>query len=186
MWTWYASRAAGIVSLLLLTGTLLLGIGGVTRATTTRWPRFAVGRLHRNTSMLAVAFVALHVLTAVLDGYVPIAWLDVLVPFTSAFQPFWLGLGAIALDLLLALIITSLLRARIGLRTWRAVHWAAYACWPIAVLHGIGLGDTTTWWVLTLTLGCVAAVGIGLVRRTLTTITAAPSDRNPTTTGTLR
>ncbi|GAA4557803.1 ferric reductase-like transmembrane domain-containing protein [Pseudonocardia xishanensis] len=167
MWTWYASRAAGLVSMVLLTGSLLLGIGGITRAATARWPRFAVQRLHRNLSLLAVSFVVLHVLTAVLDGYVPIAWLDVLLPFASAYEPFWLGLGAVALDLLLAVILTSLLRARIGLRTWRAVHWAAYACWPVAVLHGVGLGgtDTTTWWVLALILACVTAVGVGLVRR---------------------
>lgn len=167
MWTWYASRAAGLVSLVLLTGSLLLGIGGVTRAATARWPRFAVQRLHRDLSMLAVSFVALHVLTAVLDGYVPIAWLDVVLPFTSAYEPWWLGLGTVALDLLLAVLVTSLLRVRFGLRTWRAVHRAAYACWPVAVLHGIGLGgtDTTTWWVLTLTLACIAAVGVGLVRR---------------------
>ncbi|SDE58872.1 ferric reductase-like transmembrane domain-containing protein [Pseudonocardia oroxyli] len=169
MWTWYASRAAGLVSLVLLSGSVLLGIGGVTRAASARWPRFAVQRLHRNLSMLAVAFVALHVLTAVLDGYVPISWLDVLLPFTSAYEPWWLGLGTVALDLLLAVLVTtSLLRVRLGLRAWRAVHRAAYACWPVAVLHGIGLGgvDTTTWWVLTLTLACVAAVGVGLVRRT--------------------
>ncbi|MCF7548637.1 ferric reductase-like transmembrane domain-containing protein [Pseudonocardia sp. WMMC193] len=168
MWTWYASRAAGLVSLVLLSGSVLLGIGGVTRAASARWRRFAVQRLHRNLSMLAVAFVALHVLTAVLDGYVPIAWLDVLLPFTSAYEPWWLGLGTVALDLLLAVLVTSLLRVRLGLRAWRAVHRAAYVCWPVAVLHGIGLGgaDTTTWWVLALTLACVAAVGVGLVRRT--------------------
>jgi predicted ferric reductase len=175
MWTWYASRAAGLVSLVLLTATLLLGIAGTTRAGTRRWPRFAVAALHRNLSLLAVAFVGLHIATAVLDGYVPIRWLDVVVPFLSAYAPFWLGLGAVAVDLLLAVAVTSLLRVRIGLRTWRVVHLSAYACWPLAVVHGLGVGgaDSTTGWVLVLTLGCIAAVGIGLVRR-LRTWSGAP------------
>ena len=175
MWTWYASRAAGLVSLVLLTATLLLGIAGTTRAATRRWPRFAVAALHRNLSLLAVAFVGLHIATAVLDGYVRIRWLDVVVPFLSAYAPFWLGLGAVAVDLLLAVAVTSLLRVRIGLRTWRVVHLSAYACWPLAVVHGLGVGgaDSTTGWVLVLTLGCIAAVGIGLVRR-LRTWSGAP------------
>ena len=66
---------------------------------------------------------------------------DVVVPFVGAYRPFWLGLGALALDLLAALIVTSLLRARIGLRAWRAVHWVAYACWPVALVHGLGTGS---------------------------------------------
>ena len=169
MWTWYASRAAGLVSLVLLTTTLVLGVSGVARAATTAWPRFTLARLHRNVSLLAVVFVAVHVTTAVLDGYVPIRWVDVVVPFVSGYQPFWLGLGAVALDLLVALVVTSLVRSRIGLRTWRAVHAAAYACWPIAVVHGLGIGgaDTTTGWVLVLTLGCVAAAAAWLLWRAL-------------------
>ncbi|MFR9804567.1 ferric reductase-like transmembrane domain-containing protein [Pseudonocardia sp. RS010] len=167
MWTWYASRGAGLVSLVLLTVTLLLGISGVGRAATDRWPRFALARLHRNLALLAVAFVGTHVLTAVLDGYVDIAWLDVVVPFGAGYEPFWLGLGTVALDLLAALIVTSLLRARLGLRTWRLVHLTAYACWSLAVVHGLGIGgaDSTTGWVLAVTLGCVALVVAGLVWR---------------------
>jgi sulfoxide reductase heme-binding subunit YedZ len=167
MWTWYASRSAGLVSLVLLTTTLLLGISGVARAGTARWPRFALARLHRNLSLLTVAFVALHVATAVLDGYVDIRWVDVAVPFRADYEPLWLGLGAVALDLLAALIVTSLLRTRLGLRAWRAVHLCAYACWPLAVVHGLGIGgaDSTTGWVLAPTLTCVAAVAAGLTWR---------------------
>jgi DMSO/TMAO reductase YedYZ heme-binding membrane subunit len=167
MWTWYASRGAGLVASILLTGTLLLGIAGTARAGTVRWPQLVLARLHRNLSLLAVAFVAAHVLTAVLDGYVEIRWADLIVPFAAAYEPFWLGLGALALDLLAAVVVTSLLRARLGLRTWRAVHLAAYACWPLTVVHGLGIGgaDSATGWVLAVTLGCVATVVAGLVWR---------------------
>lgn len=171
MWTWYVARATGLVSLLLLTGTLVLGISGVTRFATPGWPRFVLARVHRATSLLVVAFLAVHIVTVVLDGYVSVTWLDVILPFASAYSPFWLGLGVVAFDLLLALIVTSLLRARIGLRTWRAVHWAAYACWPIAVVHGLGIGtDSTTPWALGLTIGCIAVAAAGTVWR----IRAAP------------
>jgi DMSO/TMAO reductase YedYZ heme-binding membrane subunit len=58
-----------------------------------------------------------------------------------------------------ALIATSLLRTRIGLRSWRLVHWTAYLCWPVAVLHGLGTGtDTPTTWVLVLTACCVLVI----------------------------
>ena len=60
---------------------------------------------------------------------------------------------------MLALIITSLARARLGLRSWRLVHWTAYLCWPVAVLHGLGTGtDTPVHWVLALTAGCVLII----------------------------
>jgi predicted ferric reductase len=174
MWLWYASRAAGLVSLVLLTAVLVLGISGVTRFATATWPRFAVARLHRNLSLLVLVFLGVHIATAVLDGYVDIRWLDVLVPFAGRYEPFWLGLGAVALELLVAMVVTSLLRVRIGLRAWRAVHWAAYACWPLAVAHGLGIGgkDSSTGWILALTLGCVGAAGAGMVWRAHT----APAD----------
>lgn len=181
MWFWYASRATGLISQVLLTAALVLGICGAARLDTAPWPRFAVARLHRNVSLLVVAFLAVHIATAVLDGYVDIRWLDVVVPFTGDYEPFWLGLGAVALDLLAALVVTSLLRVRLGLRAWRAVHWAAYACWPVAVVHGFGIGgkDSTTGWVLGLTLGCVGAVGVSLVWRTRANGPAVPAPAGP-------
>ena len=84
-------------------------------------------------------------------------------------SPFWLGLGAVALDLVLAVVVTSLLRLRIGLRQWRAVHLSAYALWPVALLHGVGIGgaDTRLGWVLALYLACAVAVLVAVVRRLL-------------------
>ena len=62
--------------------------------------------------------------------------------------------------------MTSLLRARVGQRAWRAVHWLAYGAWPLAVLHGIGTGsDTSAWWMRAIDIGCVAAVGAAVAWR---------------------
>jgi sulfoxide reductase heme-binding subunit YedZ len=156
---WYLTRATGLVSLLLLTGTVVLGIVGVQRWSSRHWPRFVTAGLHKNISLLSLAFLVVHVVTAVTDSFVTITWLNVFVPFTGTYRPLWLGLGAVAGDLVLALIITSLARQHIGYRAWRAVHWAAYGCWPIALVHGIGTGtDARHGWALVLLLSSLAVV----------------------------
>src|SRR5205823_6374706 len=106
--------------------------------------------------------------TSVLDSFAPIKLIDAVIPFASAYRPQWMGFGAVALDVLIALVITSLVRRRLGYRTWRAVHWLAYASWPVAVLHGLGTGsDTKIWWMLGLTGACVAAVSAAILLRTV-------------------
>jgi predicted ferric reductase len=156
---WYATRATGLVTLLLLTASVLLGLLTTGRFASASWPRFLTVGLHRNLSLLVVVFLALHVGTTVTDTFVSIPLTAAFVPFTSSYKTFWLGLGAVALDLLIALVVTSLVRNRLGLRAWRRVHWAAYVCWPVALAHGLGAGtDRATIWVFTLTIGCATLV----------------------------
>jgi methionine sulfoxide reductase heme-binding subunit len=172
---WYAARATGLVALMLLTATVVWGIVGSTRtapgsaaqaAGPGRSPRFLLTLLHRNLSLLTVAFLAVHIGSSVIDRYAGIGWMDAVLPFGSVYKPMWLGLGAAAFDLLLAIVVTSLLRSRIGVRTWRALHWFAYLCWPVALLHAVGIGtDSRGGWPLLITVGCFAAVAIsGLYR----------------------
>ena len=158
---WYVARGSGAVSLVLLTISVVLGITGVVRLQprSPRVPRFLVDGLHRNVSLLVVTFLVTHILMSVLDPFAHIKWVDAVVPFVASYRPIWLGLGATAFDLLLALTITSLVRRRLGLKTWRAIHWAAYACWPLAVVHGLATGtDARVAWFSGLTAVCVAAV----------------------------
>jgi sulfoxide reductase heme-binding subunit YedZ len=156
---WYTTRATGLVAMVLLTVSMALGLLSSVGYQRPGLPRFVTLGLHRNSSLLALAFTAIHVVTTITDGYVHITAVDAFIPFVSSYRTLWLGLGTIASDLLLALIMTSLLRARMSLRTWRAVHWTAYACWPVALLHGVGTGsDAAVRWVLVLTLLCVAVV----------------------------
>ena len=84
---------------------------------------------------LSTAFVALHVITAVADGFVNIPLTSAVVPLTSPYERVWLSLGAISLDLTVALIVTSLLRRHMSRRAWRAVHLLAYLSWPLAWVH---------------------------------------------------
>jgi sulfoxide reductase heme-binding subunit YedZ len=163
---WYLSRGTGVVSLMLLTGSVVLGILESFRWTPRGWPRFSIAVLHRDISLVALAFIGAHIVTVVLDGFAPIRWGDAVLPFLSAYRPFWLGLGALSFDLLLAVTVTSLLRRHVGYRLWRAVHWLAYASWPVALVHGLGTGtDTRVQWILGLNAACAALVIALLLRR---------------------
>jgi methionine sulfoxide reductase heme-binding subunit len=165
---WYLTRSTGAMALLLLTIAIALGVIDVQRWSTPRWPRFLVDSLHRNVSLLAMLFLVLHILTSVLDSFAPIRLADTIIPFIGSYRPFWLGLGAVAFDLILAVIITSLLRQRMGFATWRAIHWLTYASWPIALLHGFGTGsDVKSTWLLLLSIGCTAVVVGAVLTRVL-------------------
>jgi predicted ferric reductase len=176
---WYASRATGVVALVLLTGALTLGILVSRQGRLPGLPRFGPVSLHRSLSLLAVTFVAVHVATAIADPYVSIGIAASVVPFVSGYQPFWLGLGAVAADLMLALIVTSLLRARLGRRTWRAVHWLAYLTWPVALAHSIGSSaDLRHGGLALLAAGCALAVLAAAGARAGGALRAArPADR---------
>jgi sulfoxide reductase heme-binding subunit YedZ len=163
---WYLSRGTGVVALLLLTAGVLLGMLETVRWAPRRWPKFSMVMLHRDVSLLSLAFIAVHVATVVLDGFAPIGWKDAMLPFLTPYRPLWVGLGALALDLQIALLASSLLRRHLSFPVWRAVHWLAYVCWPVALLHGLGSGtDTKVTWLLGLDAACVAAVLVVLFWR---------------------
>jgi DMSO/TMAO reductase YedYZ heme-binding membrane subunit len=163
---WYLTRSTGTVSLILLTLSVVLGVISAERFSTIRWPRFLVDGAHRTVSLLAVTFLAVHILTAVLDSFAPIRLIDAVLPFVGAYRPFWLGLGAVAFDLLLAVTITSLVRQSLGHRMWRATHWLAYACWPIALVHALGTGsDVNSTWMLAIAAACLFAVVAAVIAR---------------------
>jgi DMSO/TMAO reductase YedYZ heme-binding membrane subunit len=156
---WYTSRATGVVALLLLTAVMLLGLLVTRQGRLPGLPRFAVSGLHRNLSLLATAFVAVHVLTAVTDGYVKIPITAAVIPLTSPYERFWLGAGAVSFDLMLAVIVTSLLRRHLSRKAWRAVHLTAYVSWPVAWFHSIfSSGDLQHGPLLYLAIACALAV----------------------------
>jgi sulfoxide reductase heme-binding subunit YedZ len=170
---WYTTRGAGAVSLILLSAVVVLGLLARLRVEARGWPRFLSAAVHRDLALMTLVFLLLHIVTAVVDPFTHLGIVAAVVPFGSYYRTLWLGLGTIALELLLAIVATSLLRRHIGARAWRAIHWLAYACWPVAVLHGIGTGtDTTAVWMLAIDIACVAAVLSALAWRVL----AAPPD----------
>jgi sulfoxide reductase heme-binding subunit YedZ len=170
---WYTTRGAGVVSLVLLSVVVVLGLLARVRFETRGWPRFLSAAVHRDLALMTLVFLLLHIVTAVVDPFTHLGLVAALVPFGSYYRTFWLGLGTIAFELLIAIVATSLLRKHIGARVWRAIHWLAYLSWPVAVVHGIGTGtDGTARWMLTIDAVCVAAVGAALMWR----LVAAPPD----------
>ena len=167
---WYLMRASGFVAFGLLTVTLSLGVANLARWERGRWTRAVAALVHRNASLLAVVFLAIHVATAVSDKYVNIPLLAAVVPGLSGYDPLWVSLGAVSLDVMAALIVTSLLRERLSRRTWKAVHWFAYLAWPTALVHSIGAGtgngvDTGHAWSTAIyALAAVVVVGAVAVR----------------------
>jgi sulfoxide reductase heme-binding subunit YedZ len=165
---WYLMRGSGVVSLLLLTVVSALGMATVGRWSPGRVPRFVTLGLHRNISLLAVVFLAIHVLTAVIDPDAYVRAVAVVVPAPHGHYGLWLGLAALAFDLFAALIVTSVLRERIAPRVWRAVHYVAYLAWPVALLHGAGMGtDAGSVWMLAVDATCVAVFAAAVALRLL-------------------
>jgi methionine sulfoxide reductase heme-binding subunit len=163
---WYLMRASGVVALVLLTAVFALGIATAKRWHPVRLPRFVTAALHRSISLLSVVFLAIHVATAVIDPYAHVSVLATVIPFTAGSNALWVGLGAVSLDLVAALIVSSLLRRRIGQRAWKAIHWIAYLSWPVALAHTIGSGtDMATPWLRIVGGLSLATIGAVLIWR---------------------
>lgn len=163
---WYATRGAGLVTLLLLTGSVVLGITTSLDVGGRRIPAFVSGALHRNVSFLALAMLVIHVGTIMVDGYAPVRWIDTVVPFISRYHGRALGLGVVASDLFLAVILSSAFRSKLPFPLWRAIHWAAYLSWPLALWHGLVIGtDRHTPWMIALNVACIAVVAGAVTAR---------------------
>jgi sulfoxide reductase heme-binding subunit YedZ len=163
---WYLARGAGTVSLVLLTVVMVLGVGSRSGRPVFGLPRFGVVAVHRNASLLALGLLLTHMISLLLDPYAQLKVLDLVIPFTAKYRPLWLGLGTLAMDLLLVLLASTLVRRFIGARTWRAIHWAAYAIWPFALLHGLFTGtDGARLWLRIIAVFCVLTVTAALIWR---------------------
>ena len=169
---WFVSRGSGLVLLLLFSVVMVLGVATRMGSAPRHWPRFAVSELHRTLALFAVAFLGLHIATAILDPYVSIGWAATVLPFTSGYRTLAIGLGTLAVDIGGAVLLTSLARGRLGYRAWRAVHWLAYLAWPVAFAHSLTAGhDLGIWWVALLEWGSVALVATAVLARLLHAVT---------------
>jgi len=163
---WFVSRGSGLALLAVLTLVMVLGVATRMGSAPRRLPRFVWAELHQTLALFSVAFLVLHVATAILDPYVSIGWAATVLPFTSGYRALAVGLGTLAVDLGGAVLLTSLIRGRLRYRTWRAVHWLAYLAWPAAFAHSLTAGnDLRIWWVALIELGCAAAVVTAILAR---------------------
>lgn len=163
---WALGRGTGVVGVVLFSLALVLGItvrGGRAAA---GLPRFGVARLHRDVAVMATVFIGIHLVSLLFDSYAQLDLVDVAVPFLADYRPLWLGLGTLAVDITVAVVITALLRHRIGARAFRVVHLGTYLLWPLAVVHAIGAGtDAAEPWFLVTTAVCVVTVVSAVVWR---------------------
>ncbi len=174
---WFANRGTGTVLLVLFTMTTVLGIASTARWTSTWWPRFLTQGLHRTVGLMSSILLVAHVTTAVVDEYVDIRWFDAILPFGALYRPLYLSLGAFALDLSVAVVVTSLLRSRLPLGAWRGVHLTSYAAWVVSVVHSLGIGtDVGQRWFQVLVIGCVGAVVLAVLLRLVSGRDQDPDD----------
>lgn len=163
---WWLNRSSGLVLLALFTFVVVLGVFSTQRAAQRRIPTFVPNQLHRSIALFAFAFLIAHILTAVLDDYVEIDWVDAVVPFAAAYRPLWLGLGSIAFDATIAIMVTSWAKSRMSERAWHVVHVLAYPAWLLAVIHGLAIGtDSRNVLVIALNVICVLTVAMALGAR---------------------
>lgn len=163
---WYTARGAGIVSLVLLTVVVMLGVGSRSGRPVFGLPRFAVATVHRNASLIALGLLLVHMVFLWLDPYAQLRFVDLLLPFDATYRPFWLGLGTLAMDLMIVVWLSTVVRQWIGARAWRAIHWISYAVWPVALLHSLFTGtDAGRLWLRAIAGGCLLLVSAAVIWR---------------------
>jgi sulfoxide reductase heme-binding subunit YedZ len=163
---WYATRASGIAAYVILSVVVCIGISMGGKAQSRDWPRFSVEGIHRFGGLLVGALIGIHVVTIAVDSFLPFSIVNLLVPFTSSYRPFWTGLGIAAAEILLALAITNHYRKRLPYAFWRKAHYANFAVWTLASLHGVMSGtDRGVWWLAMIYGLSIAAVAALLVWR---------------------
>lgn len=156
---WYLSRGSGLAALVLLAVVAGLGIAASCRWRTHSLPRFVTTGVHRSLSWTLAAVLAVHIVTASLDSFAGISLVDAVVPFITGYRSLWMGLGSLALDVGAVVLLSSLALRRIGFGTWRTLHRLGYACFPLAVLHGLGTGsDSRSAWAALFAMGLLFGV----------------------------
>jgi methionine sulfoxide reductase heme-binding subunit len=165
---WYAVRASGLVAFALLTVSVLVGLTMSGRKRFARWPRFAVEDLHGYAGVLAGIFVVLHGFALWIDGYLPFTFVQLVVPGTSSYRPLAVAAGVVSAELLAALALTNRFRRALPHRLWRRAHYANFAVWGLALVHGIAAGtDAHDGWAIALYAATSGAVGGATLRRVL-------------------
>jgi methionine sulfoxide reductase heme-binding subunit len=169
---WYFARSAGLVAYLLLSASVVLGVlmSAKTRFT---WPRFAVEEVHRFLAILTGVFVTLHGASLLLDDVVPISLGAMLVPFTSPYRPFAVGLGVTAAELMAAVGLTNLFRRQLPHALWRKAHYLTLAVWASASVHGVLAGtDRGVPWFAGVVAAAFSSVCMALALRTRAVLAA--------------
>jgi predicted ferric reductase len=172
---WYVARSGGIVAWCLLALSVFWGLAlssrFLGRAPKPNW----MLDLHRFVGGLAVVFTAVHVVALVADGYIEFGLLQILVPFTSHYRASAVAWGVVALYLLAAVEITSLLRQKLSRRLWRATHFLSFPLFASATIHLLTAGTDSAEVLLRITVALsVGLIVIGTLIRVVQAVTRPP------------
>lgn len=163
---WVTARVSGIVAYLLLVASMTSGI--VLKSRLVQRVATPVARMewHRMLALLALALVGVHGVALVMDSYISITPADLLIPGGVDYRTWWVSAGVIATWLMLFVIVTAMMRADVGARWWKTIHYASYALFVAATAHGLMAGtDSGQLWMLALYIGATALVcGMALRR----------------------
>lgn len=177
MTLWFLARATGMVAVVAFSIAVALGAlasrsGSVGASRTGQAEqRFLQQMAHRSAAVIGLGMIAAHVVLLIADSYVTITIPGVLVPFTSGYDGFALGLGTVAVYAFIVVAISGAVRGRVAVsdaatRRWRTVHLAAYFGWILAMGHGLLAGtDTGTWWAAVTYAVCALGVGAAVIAR---------------------
>ena len=171
---WLLARTTGFTAYLLLTTSILVGLVLKSRPFRSLRPA-AVTDTHRFLAMLGLGVVAMHGAVLLLDSTVRLSPAALLVPGLSPYRPLATGLGVLAAELMVVVYASFSLRRRIGVRNWRRLHWATYAIFAAATVHGLAAGtDSAQPWAFAIYLSAVGLVVGGTAWRVLMPPVAAP------------
>lgn len=157
---WIIARSAGFTAYLLLSASMLAGLTLKARILGKAVRPAAITDVHKTLAVAGLAALALHGVALVLDRTVEVTPLGLLVPGLVDYRTWWVGAGVVAGELMALVTASFWVRKRIGSKVWRRLHWASFAAFLLAAVHGLTAGsDSDRPWALALyatTLGAVA------------------------------
>jgi sulfoxide reductase heme-binding subunit YedZ len=163
---WILARGSGMAATVLLTAVVALGLALSLRLASDRWPRVLTTAGHRQLTNLALVMTGLHLAMLLVDADAAMSLADLVIPFASGYRPVATALGVLAVYVLLITWVSTLMRARLGQRRWRALHRVAIVAWVLAMLHGVFAGsDTGTPWAVFTDVAAGLVVGMLLAAR---------------------
>lgn len=179
---WAVARGAGFSAFVLLTVSVALGLVLSLRLTSPRWPGIVTNDVHRFVTNLALWMTGLHLTMLLLDSQSGFSPGELLIPFTGEYRPVATSLGILALYTVLAVLVTTKLRHRIGYRRWRRLHGLAFLAYGAALMHGILAGtDSGAGWATLVYVGSGLTVGGLTLARVARRPAARPAPPPPAT-----
>ena len=174
---WYVIRGTGMIAFVLLTISAIVGLLITNKLLPSGRPRVDLYETHTFVSLLALAFTSIHGVALLLDNFVHFSAVQIAIPFTSTYRPFGVGIGILGFYIAAVVYASFYLRKRIGYKTWRTLHYASFAAFFLADMHGILSGtDSSTWWALAIyVIATLAVAGLTGLRYANSTPAAAAS-----------